>query len=144
MTFSFSSIFMNMRVPCVPGSMLMVMEPCSDVRFTFGIGQSVFNVDGPRSGSDFVTLLRQQGIYLCFFFVPLHRFCIVSEVLFNIHLCKAFQCLIPSWEGATSSQINSLGAYRWHGSLIQISTSVQQPGEMHYVSRFALFHLLQS
>ena len=44
------------------------------------------------------------------FLVPLHRFCIVSEVLCNIHLCNAFQCFIPLWEGATSSHINSLGS----------------------------------
>ena len=41
---------------------------------------------------------------------PLHRFYIVSEALYNIHLCKAFQCFIPLREGATSSQIKSLGS----------------------------------
>ena len=44
----------------------------------------------------------RQGVcstYLVFSYLihtaPLHRFYIVSEALYNIHLCKAFQCFIP-------------------------------------------------
>ena len=35
------------------------------------------------------------------------------------------------------------GAYRCHGSCVQIFASARQPGETHNVSAFALVHLLQ-
>ena len=40
----------------------------------------------------------------------LHKFIIISEVLYNIHLCKACQCFIPTWGGATPSLFNSPGS----------------------------------
>ena len=39
----------------------------------------------------------------------LQRPMIISEALYNIHLCKACRCFIPVWGGATPSQINYLG-----------------------------------
>ena len=55
----------------------------------------------------------------------LHRFMIISEALYNIHLCKACQCFIPVWRGATPSQINSLGSIQVTWQLY----SVSQPRE---------------
>ena len=40
----------------------------------------------------------------------LHHIRSALQYWHNIDLCKAFQCFIPLWEGATSSQINSLGS----------------------------------
>ena len=50
---------------------------------------------------------KYLSIYLIYI-APLHRFMIVSEVLYNIHLCKACQCFIPVWEGATAYQIGNI------------------------------------
>ena len=91
------------------------------------------------------------------YIVPLHWFYIVSEVLYNIHLCKAFQCFIPLWEGAITSWINSLGSYTWQlcphfcfsvttwwnarcfcSSLIALPTILQSGVEVWWLGMFQL------
>ena len=48
--------------------------------------------------------------YLIYVAPLLRLFTLYQKCFYNIDLCKAFRCFIPLWEGATSSQINSLGS----------------------------------
>ena len=57
---------------------------------------------------------------------------VISEVLYNIHLCKACQCFIP-----VPGAYNSLGSIQVTWQLY----SVHQPVEIHIVSAFALSHI---
>ena len=59
---------------------------------------------------DYSYLSIYLSIYLSNFLALLQRFMILSEVLYNVHLCKACQCFIPVWGGATLSKIISLGS----------------------------------
>ena len=72
-----------------------------------------------RNSHRFIHYLSIYPIYIAL----LHRFMIVSEVLYNIHLSKACQYFNPVWGGSHPSQINSMG-------------SIQ-----HIVSAFALSYI---
>ena len=56
-------------------------------------------------------LLVHLSIYLSNLYSTSSQIFTSYQKRFTIfHLCKAFQCFIPLWEGASSSQINSLGS----------------------------------
>ena len=55
------------------------------------------------------TIYVYVSMYLIYLAL-LHRPMIISEVLYNIHLCQTCECFIPVWGGATPAQIKSLGS----------------------------------
>ena len=83
-----------------------------------------FHYWGPLTLSECVC--DHHCFYLSYFLSPspqiLHN---IRSTLQHSLVQGLSQCFIPLWEGAASSQINSLG------SCIHISASAQQPGEMH-------------
>ena len=60
---------------------------------------------------------------------------IVSEALYNVHLCKVCQCFVPVWGGASSSQINIPGEHR-----SDLAQHVHI-GKLHIVSAVTFLHI---
>ena len=71
--------------------------------------------------------------------MPLHRHSIVSEALYNVHLCKAIQWSFLFMRSHLLPDKTPCRAFRWHGRCISIFSSEHQPGETHIVSAFVFF-----